>query len=318
MAVRSEFINVCFTLNNYTEEDYKKFQEWDNVSYIIIGKEEGKEGTKHLQGYAELKKKMSLVALKKFSEKCHWERRKGTGEQASKYCEKEKDFWKQGELKVSKQGKRNDLLEMKQQVKKHGMRHLFREGELPNMQEIRVMEKYMSYCEEERNWKPEVIWLWGASGVGKSRKAWELTEGMDVYVKDGEKWWDGLDRHPAIIIDDFRAGNMKFNYLLRVLDRYPMRVEVKGGYRQLLARKIIITSIVHPSQSYSVDDEPMKQLIRRIDKIIHVKEKIDFVCVNEDKEYELVVDKEMTQCAAPEVGGNTVDPDFERDYVMHQ
>ena len=42
-----------------------------------------------------------------------------------------------------------------------------------------------------------------------------------------------LDKHETIIIDDFRASNLKFNYLLKLLDRYPMRIETEVCYRQL-------------------------------------------------------------------------------------
>ena len=43
---------------------------------------------------------------------------------------------------------------------------------------------------------------------------------------------------------------MKFDYLLRLLDRYPMRVEGKGTSRQMLSKKIIITSIFSPEETY--------------------------------------------------------------------
>ena len=48
-------------------------------------------GSLHLQGYVEFRKTMRLGGLKKlpYMSKVHWEKRKGTREEAKAYCEKE-------------------------------------------------------------------------------------------------------------------------------------------------------------------------------------------------------------------------------------
>jgi hypothetical protein len=63
-------------------------------------------------------------------------------------------------------------------------------------------------------------------------------------------------------MDDFRGSQMKFTEILTVLDRYPKHVEVKGDYRWLGGKNIIITSNKHPNKSYHLPDEDIKQLIR--------------------------------------------------------
>lgn len=299
MSENSQYYNVCFTLNNYGEGEWTSFLEWKECSYLCMGREVGDSGTPHIQGYIELKKKKSLRTLKKFNSRAHWEPRRGTGEQAATYCKKDGNFVETGKIKTPGQGKRNDLASIPELLNKHkSVRGILKEREC-NIQQIRTAEKYLTYLEEPRNWKPHVTWIWGASGVGKSKLAWQLSEASDTYSKDGEKWWDGYDGHETVIMDDFRAGNMKFNYLLKVLDRYPLRVEFKGGYRQLRAKKIIITTILHPENVYQLEGEPIKQLIRRIDDVIFVREEIEgprFVEVGE------VANGET------EVGGNTDTP----------
>lgn len=270
--------NVCLTLNNWTQSEYDELLNYDEFKYIILGKEIGKDKqTPHLQGYGEFKKRISLTKLKKLNKRIHWEPRRGTQKQAIEYCKKENNFEEKG-IK-NNQGQRKDLKKCINIVKKKNFRALFK-NEPPNFQQIKVCEKYLTYCENKRDWKPEVIWIHGESGLGKTRLAHLLaSEGKiapaDVYIKDNTQWWDGYDKHETIIIDDFRASQMKFTYLLKILDRYEMRVEVKGGYRQLLAKKIIITSIEKPQNAYTItkqQDEPIKQLIRRIDKIVDIKE----------------------------------------------
>ena len=71
-------------------------------------------------------------------------------------------------------------------------------------------------------------------------------------------------------MDDFRSSNMRMNELLKLIDRYPHRVEVKGGFRQMLSKKMIISSIHHPKEVYNIPEEPIQQLLRRIDKILQV------------------------------------------------
>lgn len=264
-------VRCCvFTLNNYTENDMIQLNEWD-YKYLIYGKEIGKTNkTPHLQGYIEFNNRKYFSTLKAFNPNIHWEKRLGSQLQAINYCKKEGNYVEYGDKKV--QGKRNDISYYKELALKEGMKKVVEEG---NFQEIRTCELYLKYKEEERNFKPEVIWIHGESGSGKSLKA---SEEKDAYWKDKSQWWDGYDKHNTIIMDDFRSSDMKFDYLLRLLDRYPMRVQVKGSSRQMLSKKIIITSIYSPEEIYSHyaqynnNREPINQLLRRIDKTMKLEQ----------------------------------------------
>ena len=61
---------------------------------------------------------------------------------------------------------------------------------------------------------------------------------------------------------------MRFTDLLDMLDHYEYAVEIKGGWRQLTSKYIVITSNKHPKDIYNKPDEDTQQLIRRIDHII--------------------------------------------------
>ena len=72
-----------------------------------------------------------------------------------------------------------------------------------------------------------------------------LVEGEDVYWKDHTKWWCSYDKHETVVMDDFRSSNMRMNELLKLIDRYPHRVEVKGGFRQMLmVMRLIVCKII--------------------------------------------------------------------------
>lgn len=256
--------NYCFTLNNYTQEEYEALKELE-CPYIIMGLETGENGTKHIQGYVEFKLQRSILSLKKINKRIHWESRKGTPKQASDYCRKTDlmPFIK-GELKA--QGSRNDLAKIKLEVNDKGMREIANNY---NLQGIRYAEKYLSYCEAPRDWKPMVYWIHGATGTGKSKRARELLKDNDTFTKnDGTKWWDGYDRHEAVIIDDFRPSWWPLTYMLALIDRYEFRIEFKGGHRQFVSKVIVITSAFAPNECYTKTNECIKQLERRIDEVI--------------------------------------------------
>lgn len=62
----------------------------------------------------------------------------------------------------------------------------------------------------------------------------------------------------------FNLG-IDISHLLRWLDRYPVRVEVKGGSRPLNAEKIWITSNVEPRYWYpDLDPLTLEALMRRL------------------------------------------------------
>lgn len=106
--------------------------------------------------------------------------------------------------------------------------------------------------------------FWGPTGTGKSRRAWEEA-GVHAYPKDPRsKFWCGYQGQPDIIIDEFRGG-IDIAHLLRWLDRYPVRVEIKGSSKPLCATKFWITSNLAPRFWYpDADEKTIDALLRRL------------------------------------------------------
>lgn len=258
-----------FTLNNYTEEDCEAAKAIA-CRYIICGKEVGEQGTPHLQGYVEFDGAKRLKGVNALL-KAHWERAKGDSDDNEKYCGKDGVWYTKGTPGAP--GKRNDLAAVREAFKGgQGIRQMLESDVVATSAALRFAECAAKYLEAARDWETKVIWLWGPSGAGKSRRARELL-GTRPYTKSGSnsKWWDGYDAHEDVIIDDFRDSSWPLLDLLAVTDRYEHRVEVKGGMRQLLARRIVITSIDHPREYYrNAPREPIKQVVRRVTQVIHI------------------------------------------------
>jgi len=130
------------------------------------------------------------------------------------------------------------------------------------------------YCEPlamERN----VTVFWGPTGVGKSRRAWDLA-GINAYPKDPRtKFWDGYRNQECVVMDEFR-GDIDIAHLLRWFDRYPCIVEVKGSSVVLQAKTFYITSNLCPENWFpNLDIETKQALLRRL-TVIHCDNPLNF------------------------------------------
>lgn len=102
---------------------------------------------------------------------------------------------------------------------------------------------------------PEICVLWGPSGTGKSRWANDHFPNAAWADNVSHKWWDGYAGDMAVIIDDYDGG-YPFRFLLKLLDRYPLRLAVKGGHVMARFPNLIITSNLHPRDWYDTEPAP--------------------------------------------------------------
>lgn len=265
--------NCCFTLNNYTEEEYKNVCAWD-CDYLIVGKEVGEKGTPHLQGYVEWSRSMRMTELKKLNPKIHWEKRRGTAAEASAYCKKSDEAaFESGTL--SQQGKRVDLDKIKNNIL-NGTRvdEIILEAPIIYHQYGRTLNKIEDLA-MRRKFRTEMttgLWLWGGTGVGKSHAAFTNYHPSTHYVVPNDNgWWDGYTQQDTIIINDFR-GEIPYNELLQLVDKWPHWVKRRGREPMPFTSKhVIITSSLPPDAIYKnrAAEDSIAQLTRRfkIEKI---------------------------------------------------
>lgn len=265
----------CFTVNNYSDEDISMLVDMSsNVMYMVYGKEVAETGTHHLQGYVYFTDAKTFSKMKKILPKgSHIEKTKGTPQQASEYCKKEKNYIEYGKL-PEKQGKRNDIVKIKD---------LIEEGKTMNdvievatsYQSLRTAELLFKYKEPKRDWKPSVLWIYGKSGLGKTRLAHMLYPDLYRKTNSNGRWFEGYDAHKNVLFDDVKNNSQEYyEFLLEALDRYECRVECKGASRQFLAENIVLTSILHPAIIYHNFNQAY-ELLRRIDKIQNIEDYIN-------------------------------------------
>lgn len=245
----------CFTLNNPTPEEEAEltcFEDWPHTKYGVFQYERGETGTLHAQGYVEFTTPKRLGAVKGMLERAHWEVARGSCEDNTKYCTKEEGRergpFSFGNKEASGQGKRNELVAVQEMLKRGADDREIAERFFGSWVRYHgAFREYRDMAVPKRNWPMFVVCLCGPTGTGKSRAAFELAG--DAYVQAGGEWFDGYDGQRVVILDEF-CGNLPWHFLLRLLDRNPMKVPVKGNFREFVARTVIITSNRRPEEWY--------------------------------------------------------------------
>lgn len=259
--------SFVFTVNNFTTTHVRKLLEIpeDEIGYLIVGQEIGEESKiPHLQGYINWKNPRSIKGMVNILPG-HIEVAKGSPFDNYKYCSKEGNVLIEvGVRPKGKPGKRTDIDYVRSLVQDGANANEIWE-KAPSFQAFRMGIEGIKLRNNELREPPTVYWFWGPTGTGKTRKAFEMFPNAWVSGKSG-KWWEGYYGQPDVIIDDFRPDWCHFVELLRILDRYPYRVEVKGSSTQLLAKNIVITCPFSPATMYC-GREDVAQLLRRISVI---------------------------------------------------
>lgn len=278
--------HFCFTYNREAKgvvlyeqlEDFTAaFMKLDQQfsSYCYQEETGCKDGKRHVQGYLSLrpKTKKRLPALKKMLTKAglnkaiHLEKCRGRPDQNWAYCSKTSCTEKDGSAckslncqfsvldgPVTKgeaeggQGKRNDLLEIKEKIDtkgQEGLQQAWDENFGSMVRYHRGINTYLDVKGPKRlpqdKGNMKVLLFLGPAGTGKSYKAMQRWPGL--YKKDQSKWWDGYCGQECVLFDDFvGAGDLQCSDLLSLLDGITERVQVKGGYKNMVAKTFVFTS----------------------------------------------------------------------------
>ncbi len=271
------------TLNNPTEDFLdmdkmmKRLEDDSRVSYAAWQPELSSSGTPHLQMYIHYKNAVRRTTVLKLIPHSNILRRLGTVEEAIAYVTKE-DTRTAGPFTHGQRplgaGSRTDL-DMVADAIREGKSHYeladaFPRSVIMHGSGILRLEQWLQ--------KPvirnelQVIVYHGPTGVGKTHRV--LMHNEDVWVMPpptgNRVWCDGYQRQSCVLLDDFRTDWMPSSYLLRLLDKWPMTVEFKGGSTAWVPTKIYITTDANPVDWFADQAGLSAQVLRRITKIEHI------------------------------------------------
>lgn len=182
----------CFTWNNPKLNELEFQQELTRFSSSwIFGKEEGASGTPHYQGYIEFDKKIRPMSLK-LSKEIHWEKRKGTRQQATDYCAKDGLYFCRG-LNVTEK--------------------------IETIQDLRPWQAEVVKMLEDKPDPRKIYWFWDEEGgTGKSSlvKYLVINHGAMMFsgkASDAKYGIASLDHYPRLVIMDIpRATGCVVSY----------------------------------------------------------------------------------------------------------
>lgn len=253
-----------FVQNNPTEPHEvfaQRFRDFPDFAYMGFQVEQPQ--TRHYQGYVEFHKCKRFRQLQSAFPGVHFERRKGTQQQAIDYCtlpeyegktkHRVDGPWTYGTPLVSAQGKRTDLLQAIDLLKEGGIKRVVEEAPETFAKYSSGLSRVSSFIPPPKP-VPEVYLLFGPSGCGKTRYFFDNLARDDSWVlpsSDGF-WFDGFYGQTAALLDEMegRHSGWKLSQLLRVLDRYPLQLPVKGGFTWWTPSIICLTCNLHPIDWY--------------------------------------------------------------------
>lgn len=304
--------NWCFTINNVSQESAPTLLTLKPpCRYVVWQLERGEHGGRlHSQGYAEFDKPIRISGVKDYLGRsdAHVEPRHGTRDQARDYCRKSDTRvlgpWELGEWAAGGQGRRSDSVEAVKILREGGVKRLLEDMPEYVLKHPKQVQTYQgivsSYAKSMR--ELTTIWIWGPPGVGKSYNIFvylmeEKIEYFALSMMNKDIWWDGYEGQPVLVIDELNSGMIPEHVLLRILDRYPMRLPIKGGMTDAKWDVVIITSNYEPKAIYS---DTMGRLSRRVTHTLHPTNQLEMAV-----QWNSLL---MGLCHSHEVAGNTTPP----------
>lgn len=295
--IRRRDFAVTFWQERFPVERLQKYKE--RIRYAVFQKEKcPTTGRIHWQTYIEFRTPQYVNFVKDNIFKdptCHVQFRKGANSRIKcrYYCMKTRTRvpgTESGPFEFGnwvKDGQRTDLDKVKESLE-DGMSvaDIMEENfktcvRIPHALKIYQEAQCRKDSMAERNVIVNVYY--GPTGTGKTRAA--MDEAMKLVGGDFAKlfslgqprvpggciWFDGYQSGPVLVIDDYYDW-IDTTLFLKILDRYPIRLEQKGGIVYANWTHVWITSNFHPTEwktpkGKPIDPRSFKPLLRRINNI---------------------------------------------------
>lgn len=249
-----------------------------NCKYLVTCDDETSEGKYHGHAFIYFKNPVKMTSIKKlFGNDCHVENIR---------CNSDAINYVKGEN--GKENRKTNILEHGTKPCNNGLHPMEKLLECESLDDC--IEKYPDTFIKYRNGikevfnhkqkknkyykQPEVYWLYGGTGTGKTRTAME-DGAVAVSYRNG--FWTDWGDNRTICIEELR-GEIPYAELLKLLDGYHNyhSVNIKGGEKWIDLDKIYITSPKTPEECYPnqyIKNDSIQQLLRRITKITKMEPK---------------------------------------------
>ena len=229
-----------------------------------------KVGHIHLQGYFGFFKPKRISCIEKLlgSKKFHAEKARNP-KSSWEYCMKEESRvlgpWHNKIWQEDQQGKRTDLEELAEIVTKGGSNKAAKER--PDLfikyhGGIKALDSAINKDDEESRVK-NVYFFYGKTGSGKTHDALQMENPRRVEKQGCFYNYKSCD---TVIFDEAEGFEWKRGDILKLTDRYPIELPIKGGWVNFNPKTVIFISNDHPSCWLPLCDDALK---RRVTEVRH-------------------------------------------------
>lgn len=282
------------TINNPAERGltHKAIQDelkqFPSLLYWCMADEKG--ATEHTHLFFALEHPTRFSTIKRRYPTAHIDRAEGSAAECRAYIQKsgkwaDSDkaetahpgtFQEWGELPVERQGERTDLALLYGYIKDGLSNFEIMEKNPDYILNLEKIERARQAVREQQYRtifrELEVIYIWGPTGVGKTRSVMEQHSYSGVYrVTDYTHPFDGYAGEDVLLLDEY-GSNFKIRDLLHYLDGYPLNLPARYSNRVACYTKVYIISNLCLSKQYPDiqynSPETFAALLRRIHKVI--------------------------------------------------
>lgn len=282
------------TINNPADKGYSHEKIIDIVSqiksvvYWCMADEIGENGTYHTHIFLYSGGGIRFSTIKKNFEGGHFEMCKGTAVENRDYITKSgkwaKDkksetsvpdtFYESGEMPVERKNNKPSL-EDAYDMLKAGLSVSEVVAEMPSLmlQMDKLEVARQSFLREKyKNTRREldVTYIYGSSRTGKTRSVMDKYGYENVYrVTDYVHPFDSYNGQDVIVFEEFRSS-LRLEYMLMLLDIYPVELRCRYANKQALYTQIyVISNIPITDQYLGTDSKDLDAFYHRFNRVRH-------------------------------------------------
>lgn len=244
-------------------------RQWQDAKAVVVAAEKHKDGANHLHAYIEFTTKRRRQTELFDIEGCHGNVQgcKNTKNWLEYITKEDKKPYTWGiDLEALKR-KQNSHLSVKEasEMSYEELRTKVRPEQLQRTLAGIQLDRLLTAKVEDLS-KPCGIWITGPAGVGKSHdiRIYSKLTGLEIYEKAHNKWWDGYDNEPIVLLDDAHVDDKGWlaKFLKLWADAYAFKAETKGGMLNIRPKHFIVTSNYGPDE-FAQRDEDRPAILRR-------------------------------------------------------
>jgi hypothetical protein len=290
------------TINNpvehgFSHEKIKEALAGLKLTYWCMADEKGE--THHTHLFMQNANALRFSNIKKAFPPAHIEEARGTAQENREYIAKEGKwlndekcgtkidgtFEEWGELPIERQGARTDLAELYEMILDGKLNcEIYQHN--PEMiryhrliEDIRQDHRYQEHKDKHRD--ITVIYIWGETGVGKTRMIYDTYCASDIYrVTNYKNPFDEYKGEPVMVFDEFRS-QLPLTDMNNYLDRYPLKLPGRYVNKQACYTTVYILSNILLREQYRhvrIDyPEIWRAFMRRINPLYEMKQGMKLV-----------------------------------------